>query len=115
MRRNHAHFSSNFFLNFFVLILSCPFPSFSFYPPSSSVSISSLPKVLFEFGYEVVYGCGRGSIHQTCLALLTVEGGKKTKGKKEYVPHVLEAPSMELAQAICAHIGNYCGGAFVVM
>lgn len=69
-------------------------------------------QVLSEFSYEVVYGCGHGSVHQTCLVLLvaatatsTTSVGAKVKPKKEYLAHVLEAPSMELAQTICAHIG----------
>ena len=73
---------------------------------------------MYEFGYEVVYGCGQGSVHQTCLALLIAERGQQDsggsggsvrregQGRREYVAYVLEAPSMELAQAICAHIGK---------
>ena len=66
--------------------------------------------MLFEFGYQVVYGCGRGSAHRTCLVLLIAdsEGRKEGEGKeREYGAHVLEAPSMELAEAICSHIGVY--------
>ena len=62
--------------------------------------------MMHEFGYETVYGCGSGSVHRTCFALLVAaERDPCSKGKKEYVAHVLEAPSLELAQAICSHIG----------
>jgi hypothetical protein len=64
--------------------------------------------VLFEFGYETVYGCGRGSVHRTCFALLIAEHDPQSKDEREYVAHVLEAPSLELAQTICAHIGKEC-------
>lgn len=65
--------------------------------------------MLFEFGYETVYGCGRGSIHRTCLALLIAERDPRPKDKREYIAHVLEAPSLELAQTICSHIGKCVG------
>ncbi len=71
--------------------------------------------MLYEFGYETVYGCGRGSVHGTCFALLIAERDPCSEGKREYMAHVLEAPSLELAQAICSQIGmNVCGGGVCV-
>ena len=41
--------------------------------------------------------------------LLIAEGcGLRASGSKEYSAYVLEAPSRELAQAICSHIGKDC-------
>ena len=47
-------------------------------------------------------GCGTGTLHQTCFTLMA--RADKQKGSLPYA-YVLEAPSAELAQAVCAHIG----------
>ena len=46
-------------------------------------------------------GCGRGVAHQTCLTVMAREPGSRS-----LCVYVLEAPSSELAHAICTHIGK---------
>ena len=46
-------------------------------------------------------GCGRGVAHQSCLTVMAREPGTTSLSV-----YVLEAPSSELAHAICTHIGQ---------
>ncbi len=47
-------------------------------------------------------GCGRGVAHQTCVTVMAREAGSRSLSV-----YALEAPSSELAHAICTHIGQY--------
>ena len=59
-------------------------------------------QILGKFVYSDMGGCGRGVAHQTCLTVMAREPGSSS-----LCVYVLEAPSSELAHAICTHIGQW--------
>ena len=61
-----------------------------------------LIQVLGTFTYSDMNGCGRGVAHQTCFTLMV---RSTEEASSSLCVYALEAPSLELAHAICVHIG----------
>ena len=60
-------------------------------------------RILGEFVYSSLCGCGQGTIHQTCFAIVSVH---MATGKPSFTCFVCEAVSSELANSICGHIAQ---------
>ena len=67
-------------------------------------------QILGKFAYSELGGCGRGVAHQTCFTVMAREAGSRSLSV-----FALEAPSSELAHAICTHIGQYCTAVYCIL
>lgn len=64
-------------------------------------------RILGEFPYSSLCGCGQGTIHQTCFTIVSVH---MTTGQTSFTCFVCEAVSSELANSICGHIAQGFSG-----
>ena len=59
--------------------------------------------ILGEFLYSSLCGCGQGTTHQTCFAIMNAH---VTTDQTRFTGFVCEAVSSELANAVCVHIAQ---------
>lgn len=68
---------------------------------------------LLKCGYQLLGICGQSTNHQSCLALLVLEGYVQEDGehqkKRQFACHVCEAPTSEFAHCLCSHIAKGFG------
>ena len=60
-------------------------------------------RLLGEFVYSSLCGCGQGTTHQTCFTIVSVH---MVAGRTCFTCFVCEAVSWELANAMCGHIAQ---------
>ena len=64
-------------------------------------------RILGEFVYSSLCGCGQGTIHQTCFSIVSAH---MTTGQPSFTCYVCETVSTELANYICGHIARGFSG-----
>ena len=60
-------------------------------------------RLLGEFSYSSLCGCGQGTTHRTCFTIVSVH---MATGQTSFTCFVCEAVSFELAHSICEHIAH---------